>query len=275
MADIIGLTRAVTVARILERDDFTKRYASGDPITLTELLYPLMQAYDSVAIDADIELGGTDQLYNLLMGRHIMEYYGKTPQCVLTTPLLVGTDGTAKMSKSLGNYIGVTENPRDMFGKAMSIPDELMPDYYSLLLGQEPPEAPPVEQKRELARSLVRAFHGREEAVADAEGTFDIVVRRGVPEDVATVQLDFKVEMTVLRWIVNVIVQAGLAKTNSEARRLIRGGAVRLDGQVITDETLQIPEEELDGKVLQVGKRRYARLASRPRSGPAPETLEG
>jgi tyrosyl-tRNA synthetase len=269
MADIIELTRATTVARILERDDFSKRYAAGDPITLTELLYPLMQAYDSVAVDADVELGGTDQLYNLLMGRQIMEYYGKTPQCVLTTPLLVGTDGLAKMSKSLGNYIGITENPRDMFGKVMSIPDEPMSDYYSLLLDRPLPEAEPVEQKRELARSLVRVFHG-EKAAVDAEETFDIVVRRGVPEDVPTVQIESKaevsaearVETTVLRWIVNVIVQAGFAKTNSEARRLIRSGAVRLDGQVITDETLQIPEEELDGKVLQVGKRRYARLVA-------------
>ena len=260
MKDIIELTRATTVARILERDDFSKRYAAGESITLTELLYPLMQAYDSVAIDADVELGGTDQLYNLLMGRHIMEYYGKRPQCVLTTPLLVGTDGTAKMSKSLGNYIGVTENPRDMFGKAMSIPDEAMPAYYSLVLGQDPPEAPPVEQKRELARSLVRVFHD-EKAAEDAEEIFDTVVRRGVPEDVATVQMEVSLEMTVLRWIVNIIVQAGFAKTNSEARRLVRSGAVRLDGQIITDETLQIPEEELDGKILQVGKRRYARLA--------------
>src|SRR5215208_6877396 len=156
MADIIGLTRATTVARVLERDDFSKRYAAGDPIALTELLYPLMQAYDSVAVDADVELGGADQLYNLLMGRQIMEYYGKEPQCVLTTPLLVGTDGTAKMSKSLGNYIGVTEPPHEMFGKAMSIPDEIMPSYYSLLLNRPMPDAEPVEQKRELARSLVR-----------------------------------------------------------------------------------------------------------------------
>src|SRR5918912_3265850 len=179
MADIIKLTRATTVARILERDDFSKRYAAGDPITLTELLYPLMQAYDSVAVDADVELGGTDQLYNLLMGRHVMEYYGKMPQCVLTTPLLIGTDGKMKMSKSLGNYIGVTDPPSAMFGKAMSIPDELMPSYYSLLLGHPMPEAEPVEQKRELARSLVRAFHP-ESAVADAERTFDAVVRREV-----------------------------------------------------------------------------------------------
>src|SRR5215213_8260247 len=165
MADIIHLTRATTVARILERDDFSKRYAAGDAITLTELLYPLMQAYDSVAVDADVELGGTDQLYNLLMGRHVMEYYGKRAQCVLTTPLLVGTDGAMKMSKSLGNYIGVTDPPNEMFGKVMSIPDHLMPDYYSLLLDRPMPNAEPVEQKRELARSLVWMFHG-EDAVA-------------------------------------------------------------------------------------------------------------
>ncbi len=258
MADVIELTRAVTVARILERDDFSKRYAGGDPITLTELLYPLLQAYDSVAIDADVELGGTDQLYNLLMGRHIMEYYGKRPQCVLTTPLLVGTDGTAKMSKSLGNYIGVAEHPREMFGKAMSIPDELMPDYYPLVLGQDPPEAPPVEQKRELGRSLVRVFHG-EEAVADAEEHFDAVVRRKVPEDAPEVVLT---EDTREVWIVDLITLAGFAKTNGEVRRLIRGGAVRLDGETVEDERLSLPAESLDGKVLQVGKRRYARLAA-------------
>ena len=262
MADVIELTRATTVARILERDDFSKRYAVGEPITLTELLYPLMQAYDSVAVEADVELGGTDQLYNLLMGRQIMEYYGKTPQCVLTTPLLVGTDGKMKMSKSLGNYIGVTEEPNNIFGKAMSIPDEAMPGYYSLLVNRPLPQAPPVEQKRELARALVREFHG-EEAVDPAEEHFNTVVRRGIPEDVPTVQLSgVKATPTVQRWIVNLIVNAGFAKTNSEARRLIRGGAVRLDGQVITDETLQISEEELDGKILQVGKRRYARLAT-------------
>src|ERR671916_325746 len=181
MADLIQLTRATTVARILERDDFSKRYAANDPITLTELLYPLMQAYDSVAIDADVELGGTDQLYNLLMGRQVMEYYGKEPQCGVTTPLLVGTDGKAKMSKSVGNYIGVTDPPAQMFGKTMSIPDGLMPDYYSLLLNRPMPTAEPMEQKRELARSLVGTFHGQP-AIAEAERTFDAVVRREVPE---------------------------------------------------------------------------------------------
>ena len=267
LADVIELTRATTLARILERDDFSKRFSAGDSISLTELLYPLMQAYDSVALDADVELGGTDQLYNLLMGRHVMEYYGKEPQCVLTTPLLVGTDGTAKMSKSLGNYIGVTDPSSEMFGKAMSITDRLMPDYYSLVLGRPMPNAEPVEQKRELARSLVRMFHG-EEAAKRAEKHFNTITKRGVPDDIKTVQIGAtatahvkpSAEEAVRRWIVNVIVQAGLAKTNSEARRLIRSGAVRLDGEVITDETLQIPEQDLDGKVLQVGKRRYARL---------------
>jgi tyrosyl-tRNA synthetase len=258
MADVIELTRVVTVARILERDDFSKRYAASDPITLTELLYPLLQAYDSVAIDADVELGGTDQLYNLLMGRHIMEYYGKRPQCVITTPLLVGTDGTAKMSKSLGNYIGVAEDPREMFGKAMSIPDELMSDYYPLVLSQVLSEAPPVEQKRELARSLVRMFHD-EVAVSDAEEHFDTIIRRGVPKDAPEVVLPEDAREV---WIVGLVTRAGFAKTNGEARRLIRGGAVRLDGEMIEDERISLPVEDLEGKVLQVGKRRYARLAA-------------
>jgi len=256
MADLIGLTRATTVARILERDDFSKRYAANDPITLTELLYPLMQAYDSVAIAADVELGGTDQLYNLLMGRQVMEYYGKEPQCVVTTPLLVGTDGKIKMSKSVGNYIGVTDPPQEMFGKAMSIPDHLMADYYSLLLDGPMPEAAPVEQKRELARSLVGRFHG-ESAVADAEERFDAVVRREVPADAPVVGLPAREEI----WIVDLITLAGFASTNGEARRFIKGGAVRVGGKVVRDEKLTLPTGELDEQVLQVGKRRYARLA--------------
>ena len=258
LANIIELTRATTVARILERDDFSKRFSAGDPITLTELLYPLMQAYDSVALDADVELGGTDQLYNLLMGRHVMEYYGKEPQCVLTTPLLVGTDGAMKMSKSIGNYIGVTDPPNQMFGKVMSIPDHLMPDYYALLVDRPMPEAEPVEQKRELARSLVRRFHG-EEAAAEAERTFDAVIRRRVPDDVPEVRLPVDGDEI---WIVDLITLAGFAATNGEARRFIRGGAVRLDGEVINDEALSLQSAGITGKVLQVGKRRYARLVS-------------
>jgi tyrosyl-tRNA synthetase len=256
MADLIGLTRATTLARILERDDFSKRYAANDQITLTELLYPLMQAYDSVAIEADVELGGTDQLYNLLMGRQVMEYYGKRPQCVVTTPLLVGTDGQIKMSKSVGNYIGVTDPPGEMFGKVMSIPDHAMPDYYSLLLGRPIPEGEPVEQKRELARSLVSKFHG-EPAAARAENLFDAVVRREVPDDAPVVRLPAREEI----WIVDLITLAGFAGTNGEARRFIRGGAVRVGGKVIGDDRLSLSSRELEGQVLQVGKRRYARLA--------------
>jgi tyrosyl-tRNA synthetase len=259
MADLIHLTRATTVARILERDDFSKRYAANDPITLTELLYPLMQAYDSVAIDADVELGGTDQLYNLLMGRQVMEYYGKTPQSVVTTPLLVGTDGAIKMSKSVGNYIGVTDPPNEMFGKTMRIPDHLMADYYSLLLHRMLPDAEPVEQKRELARSLVSRFHG-EDAVAGAERNFDTVARREVPEDAPIVELPNREEI----WIVDLITLAGFANTNGEARRFIKGGAVRLGGEVIRDERLSLPTGDLEGRVLQVGKRRYARLEVSP-----------
>ena len=255
LADIIELASATTVARILERDDFSRRFSAREPITLTELLYPLMQAYDSVALDADVELGGTDQLYNLLMGRHVMEYYGKEPQVVLTTPLLVGTDGAMKMSKSLGNYIGLTDPPNEMFGKVMSIPDHLMPDYYSLLVDRPMPDAEPVEQKRELARSLVRMFHG-EGALVDAERTFDAVIRREVPEDVPEVEFPADGEV----WIVDLITRAGFANTNGEARRFVRGGAVRLDGEVVWDEKLSLKPEDIAGRVLQVGKRRYARL---------------
>jgi tyrosyl-tRNA synthetase len=255
MADLIQLTRATTLARILERDDFSKRYAANDQITLTELLYPLMQAYDSVAIDADVELGGTDQLYNLLMGRQVMEYYGKRPQCVVTTPLLVGTDGRMKMSKSVGNYIGVTDPPGEMFGKVMSIPDHLMEDYYSLLLDRPVPEGEPVEQKRGLARWLVRMFHG-ESAVADAEKLFDAVVRREVPDDAPVIRLPDDEEI----WIVDLIRRAGFASTNGEARRFVKGGAVRVGGRVVRDEKLSLSTRELEGQVLQVGKRRYARL---------------
>jgi tyrosyl-tRNA synthetase len=260
LADIITLTRATTVARVLERDDFSKRFRGGDPISLTELLYPLMQAYDSVAIAADVELGGTDQLYNLLMGRQIMEYYGKAPQSVLTTPLLVGTDGAMKMSKSLGNYIGVKDPPSEMFGKAMSIPDPLMNDYYSLVLGRPMPSGEPVEQKRELARSLVRAFHGNV-AVAEAERAFDAVARREAPDDVPEVELPSGGEI----WIVDLITRAGFAVTNGEARRFVRGGAVSLDSGVVRDEKLSFPVEDLDDRILRVGKRRYARLRSVPR----------
>ncbi len=218
LADLIELTRATTVARILERDDFSKRFAASDPITLTELLYPLMQAYDSVALDADVELGGTDQLYNLLMGRQVMEYYGKEPQCVVTTPLLVGTDGAMKMSKSIGNYIGVTDPPNEMFGKAMSIPDHLMPDYYGLLLDRPMPDAEPVDQKRELARSLVAAFHG-EAAVARCRERPSM---RSCGARCPRTRPWWSCRPDEEIWIVDLITRAGFANTNGEARRFIK-----------------------------------------------------
>jgi tyrosyl-tRNA synthetase len=189
------------------------------------------------------------------MGRQVMEYYGERPQCVVTTPLLVGTDGKIKMSKSVGNYIGLTDPPGEMFGKVMSIPDPLMHDYYSLLLDRPVPEGEPVEQKRGLARSLVSKFHG-EPAVAGAEKLFEALVRREVPEDAPVVRLPAREET----WIVDLITLAGFANTNGEARRFIKGGAVRVGGRVVRDERLSLSTRELEGQVLQVGKRRYARL---------------
>jgi tyrosyl-tRNA synthetase len=255
LVDVIRLAARKTVAQVMAREDFAKRYADGVDIRLHEILYPLLQGWDSVVIDADVEMGGSDQLFNNLVGREFQEAMGKPAQVVIVTPLLVGTDGVKKMSKSLGNYIGVTDPPNDMFGKAMSISDHLMPDYYSLVLDRPMPDAVPVEQKRELARSLVRTFHD-EGAEAEAEKTFDALVRRQVPDDVPEVQVPADGEI----WIVDLITRAGFATTNGEARRFIRGGAVRLDGEVVTDEKLSLAVEKVRGKVLQVGKRRYARL---------------
>src|SRR3954453_12365463 len=186
---LLGLLAQATVARLLERDDFQKRMAENRPIAALELLYPLLQGYDSVAVGADLELGGTDQKFNLLFGRDVQGAYGRQPQSIMTLPILVGTDGVQKMSKSLGNYVGVADPPEEMFGKLMSIPDEAMAEYYRLLLGSEQPEGPPNEAKRELARRLVDRFHG-EGAGAGAEERFDRVhVTHGVPEDVEDVEL--------------------------------------------------------------------------------------
>src|SRR6184192_43076 len=187
-ADVVRLARTITVARILERDDFAKRFAAEEPISVSELLYPLMQAYDSVAVEADVELGGTDQLYNLLTGRDVMEAYGLEPQVVLTTPLILSWDGT-KMSGSRGNYIGLLEAPEEQFGKAMRFPDEMLPELYRLVMEQKPPAGAPMEAKLELARFVVRRSHG-EDAAREAEAHFTRVVRQGeAPEDVPEVRL--------------------------------------------------------------------------------------
>jgi tyrosyl-tRNA synthetase len=253
-AEVVRLTRTITVARLLERDDFAKRFAAKAPISVSELLYPMMQAYDSVAVQADVELGGTDQLYNLLAGREVMQAYGLEPQVVLTTPLLLGFDGR-KMSASLGNYIGLTDPPEEQFGKAMRISDDLLPEYYALVMEQLAPSGDPLEAKLELARFVVSRSHG-EEAARRAEEHFTRVVREGrAPEDVPEVALPAEDPVHLPR-----VLSRELGMTTSQARRLIDQGAVRLDGEPLAE--LDIPAERLRGALLQAGKRRFMRFAA-------------
>jgi tyrosyl-tRNA synthetase len=253
--ELFALVRHVTVAQLLERDDFAKRFAAHQPISLLELLYPVLQGYDSVAVDADVELGGTDQTFNLLMGRAIQSAYGKPQQVVLTVPLLVGTDGVEKMSKSLGNHIGVTDPPAEMYGKTLSIPDAAMPSWYDLLLGSPPPEGvPPRDAKRALARALVTRFHD-EQAAAAAEAAFDRVhIAREVPDEIPTVRVQAANGLVHLPGVL--AEQFGMSR--SQARSNINQGGVRLDGEPVSE--LDLPAAELDGRVLQVGRRRFVRL---------------
>lgn len=257
---LLGLLAQTTVARLLERDDFQKRLAAGRPIAALELLYPLLQGYDSVAVEADVELGGTDQKFNLLFGRDIQVAYGQKPQSILTMPILVGTDGVQKMSKSLGNYVGVTDAPEEMFGKLMSIPDEAMAEYYRLLLGEERPGGPPNEAKRQLGRRIVDRFHG-EGAGAAAEERFNQVhVARGVPDDVADWAIAPYIGSDSEVILLPRLIGAGFELSSSEARRLIKQGGVKLDGEPVPPDALELRREDLAGKVLQVGKRRFLRL---------------
>jgi tyrosyl-tRNA synthetase len=252
-AEILRLTRTTTVARILERDDFHKRFGANEPISISELLYPMMQAYDSVAVEADVELGGTDQTYNLLMGREVMAAYGLEPQVALTVAYLDSWDGTG-MSASRGNYIGLREAPEEQFGKAMRIPDSLLPQWYSLVMEAEPPGGDPMEAKLELARFIVRRSHG-EEAAQQAEDHFTRVVREGsAPDDVpeAVLRADGEVHLPAL-----LVEHLGVGST-SEARRLIAQGGVKVNGEVAKD--LDLPQEALDGALVQAGKRRFKRF---------------
>jgi tyrosyl-tRNA synthetase len=254
-AEVVRLTRTITVARLLERDDFAKRYLAQSPISVSELLYPFMQAYDSVAIQADVELGGTDQLYNLLAGREVMQAYALEPQVALTTPLLLGTDGQ-KMSASLGNYIGLTDPPEEQFGKTMRISDELLPDYYRLVMesDEDPRKLEPMEAKLELARFIVRRSHGAE-AARRAEAHFTRVVReRQAPEEVPEADVPEGDPVHLPALLVELF---GIA-SRSEARRLIGQGGVKLDGAVVTD--LDVPRISLAGALLQAGKRQFVRL---------------
>ena len=257
MEELFRLVRTVTVAQILERDDFSKRWAASEPISMLELLYPVLQGYDSVAVRADVELGGTDQTFNLLMGRAIQAAYGRPQQSILTVPLLAGTDGVQKMSKSLGNQVGITEPPGDMYGKSLSIPDSAMASWYDLLLGSAPPEGvPPRDAKRALARALVTRFHG-EAAAEEAEAAFDRVhIAREVPDDLPSVRL--RADNGVVHLPEILAEHFGMAR--SEARRTIAQGGVRLDGEPVTE--LDLPATELDGRVLQLGRRRFVRLVT-------------
>jgi tyrosyl-tRNA synthetase len=251
-AGVLRLTRTITVARLLERDDFAKRYAAQAPISVSELLYPLMQAYDSVAVEADVELGGTDQLYNLLAGRDVMAEYGLEPQVVLTVPLLLSWDGE-KMSGSKGNYIGLAEAPEEQFGKAMRIPDSMLEDWWRLLAEGPVPAGDPMAAKAELARFLVRRSHG-EAAAAAAERHFDRVVREGrAPDEVPEAALPPGDPVHL-----PAVLAGAFGLSTSDARRLIAQGAVRVGDDVVHD--LDLPRSALEGAVVQAGKRRFVRL---------------
>jgi tyrosyl-tRNA synthetase len=254
-ADVVRLARELTVAQLLERDDFAKRYGAGEPISVSELLYPLMQAYDSVAIAADVELGGTDQLYNLLAGREIMEAYGLEPQVVLTTPLLVSWDG-AKMSSSVGNNIPLRMAPEEQFGRTMRIDDEQLRPWYELVMEQPVPDGKPMDAKLALARFIVERSHGPE-AAERAEEHFTRVVREGKsPEEVEERPLPpgDPIHLPAL------LADAGLASSTSDARRLIAQGGVKVDGALVSE--LDVPRAQLEGALIQVGKRRFLRFSS-------------
>ena len=256
-AEILRLTRTITVSRLLERNDFERRFRENQPISVSEFLYPLMQAYDSVAIRADVELGGTDQEYNLLTGRDVQLAYGQEPQVALTTPLIMGPNGTQKMSASLQNYIGISEPAQEMYGKAMSCVDELMPDYYRLCLeADDPPPADPYVAKREFARRLVERWHGPEAAAA-AEAGFDRMFKeKRATEDAPVLALPEADPVHVPA----LLADHGLAGSRGEARRLISQGGVRLDGEPLGADELDVPRSRMAGAELRVG-RRFARVA--------------
>ena len=258
--ELLGLLAQTTVARLLERDDFQKRMAAGKPVSALELLYPLLQGYDSVAVEADVELGGTDQKFNLLFGRDVQAAYGQKPQSIMTLPILVGTDGAQKMSKSLGNYVGVTEPPEEMFGKLMRIPDEAMPEYFRLLLGDDVPPGAPNEAKRELGRRIVARFND-ETAAGDAEEHFDrLFVRHEAPAEVEEVELADYLGEDGARIHLPLLMAGAFGISSSEARRLLEQGGVKLDGEPLPGEQLDMDPSDLDGRVIQAGKRRFRRL---------------
>lgn len=268
LADFLGVAARMTVPRLLEREDFTGRLARGDSLTVTELLYPLLQAYDSVALAADVELGGTDQTFNLLMGRTLQERSGQPPQVVITLPLLEGLDGVQKMSKSLGNAVGLHEPPQEMYGKIMSVSDPVMWKYYGLLTDEDVAQArarPPMEAKQRLAAALVEQSHGRQAAEAAAAQFTQVVQRRGVPDEIPA----FTVPQAGPADLLSLLVGSGLCPSKAEARRLVTQGAVELGGRRVTD--YAAPVAVAEGLVLRVGNRKFRRIrvggAVRPAGG--------
>jgi tyrosyl-tRNA synthetase len=276
MPELFRLMSSATVAQVIERDDFAKRLREGSPISMLELLYPLLMGYDSVAVQADVELGGGDQKFNLLMGREIQRAYGQPEQTILTVPLLTGTDGEKKMSKSVGNYIGVAEPPGEIYGKTLSIPDTSLPLWYSLLLGSKPaPDLPPRDQKRALAFALVRRFHD-EAAAVRAEQEFDRVhIQRGVPDSVPEVRFDTGTVDGHKGHVpgsgrgpdggggavhLPALIGVAFGISTSDARRTLVQGGVKLDGEPVDPARLDLRPDEVDGRLLQVGKRRFARI---------------
>ena len=259
--ELFRLARTVTAAQVLERDDFTNGWRRTSRSPCWSCSIRCMQGYDSVAVRSDLELGGTDQKFNLLLARDIQRAYDAPQQSVMTMPILPGLDGKQRMSKSLDNYVGVTDTPEDMFGKVMSVPDEAMPLYYRLLLGEDLPDQPPNEAKRALGRRLVERFHDAEAATV-AEEQFDTLhVRRELPDEIPDVALaeaggdgNGDVHLPAL-------ISTAFGISSSEARRLLSQGGVKLDGETVPAEPLDLPSEQLSGRVLQVGKRRFARLS--------------
>lgn len=269
-SDLLRLAGKITVAQMLAREDFQNRLAANQPISMAELLYPVAQAYDSVMIESDVELGGTDQLFNLLLARDLQKALGKTPQIVLTLPLLEGLDGTRKMSKSLGNYIGVTDSPKDMYGKLMSIPDHLMGRYFELVLcysaeevvhrrkAVEKGDLHPRALKDELAQAVVRRFYGSEIAQKAAAEFTRVFAEHQLPDNIPEITVPADLQKNNKVWIVALMVSAGLAESNAAARRLILQGAVRLNQEKLLDPQTEV--EVKDGAVLQAGKRGFAKL---------------
>jgi tyrosyl-tRNA synthetase len=257
MEELFALTRTTTVAQLLERDDFAKRYVDGEPISILELLYPLMQAYDSVAVRADVEIGGTDQKFNLLLGRDVQRAYRVDEQVALTMPILAGVDGVRKMSKSLGNHIGVAEAPEEIYGKTLSLPDSAMDGWFRLLLGEPTPAALPArDAKHALARRLVERLHAPTAADAAAAHFDRVFVQHALPDEIEEARFDGGAGVVHLP----ALIAASFGRSRADARRLLGQGAVKLDGRALTGDDLDLEPELLDGAVLQVGKRGFRRL---------------